>query len=79
MAWTQDDLTRLDRAIRSGALRVGYADGKSVTYRSLDEMFALREAMQNELGVGLQRPQRKVYAPSKGIRSGGLNREDWRP
>jgi len=76
MAWTPDDLTALDAAIATGALRVGYADGKSVTYRSLDEMIALRGLIRRELGLE-RAPIRKVYAPNKGIRAGGLNRDEW--
>lgn len=36
--WTQADIDQLKRAIASGALEVRYADGRAVTYRSLDEM-----------------------------------------
>lgn len=35
---TQNDIDELDRAIGSGALRVRFADGREVTYRSMDEM-----------------------------------------
>lgn len=76
MAWTQDDLTALEAAIATGALRVGYADGKSVTYRSLEEMAAIRSVMRRTLGLE-GNPLRKVYAPNKGTRVGGLNRDEW--
>ncbi len=44
MAFTQADIDALDRAIKSGALRVEYAD-KVVWYRSLDEILRLRAMM----------------------------------
>lgn len=66
----------LEAAIATGALRVGYADGKSVTYRSLEEMIAVRGLIRRELGLE-RSPLRKVYAPNKGTRVGGLNRDEW--
>jgi len=50
MAWTSNDLTVLESAIASGATSVKYAD-KEVTYRSLSDMFQLREQMKKELGI----------------------------
>jgi hypothetical protein len=42
MAYAQSDLDRLDAAIASGVLVVKYADGSTVTYRSLDELRTAR-------------------------------------
>ena len=42
MAVTQADVDALDAAIATGALRVRYADGREVTYRSLAEMREIR-------------------------------------
>ena len=42
MSWTQGDLDAIDRAIRTGALKVRGSDGKEVTYRSLDELQRIR-------------------------------------
>lgn len=50
MAYTQDDLTRLDKAIAEGSLEVSYGD-KRVKYRSLDEMLRIRDLIRNELGL----------------------------
>lgn len=50
MAWTINDLSILESAIAQGATRVKYAD-KEVEYRSLSDMFQLREQMKKELGV----------------------------
>jgi hypothetical protein len=73
--WTSADLTRIERAIRSGALRVSYGDGKSVSYRSLDEMFAIRNQIAASLGLN-RGPIRRVAASSKGIRPGSIDRRD---
>lgn len=68
--WTDADLARIKRAIASGARSVTYADGKSVTYRSLDEMAAVRQQIEAELGLR-RGPLRRVAASSKGTRPGG--------
>ncbi len=51
MAFTSDDLTALDTAIKSGARRVAYRD-RTVDYHSLDEMLKLRAVMQAEVSTG---------------------------
>lgn len=38
MAFAQSDIDALEAAIATGALKVRYADGREVTYRSLAEM-----------------------------------------
>lgn len=40
--YTTDDLAALQRALASGELRVSFADGRSVEYRSIKE---IKEAM----------------------------------
>lgn len=50
MAYTQDDLTAIETAIKSGALTVEYAD-KKVTYRSLAEMLRIRDIIRKALGL----------------------------
>jgi len=64
VAWTQEDLTKLEAAIAGGALRVKYKD-REVTYRSLAEMLQLRDQMRNDLGLNTA-PRRKVFQISKG-------------
>ncbi|MBN9430825.1 MAG: hypothetical protein J0I45_00125 [Bosea sp.] len=57
-----DDRRRLDaieEAIASGATRVTY-DGKSVDYRSLAEMIAIRNALRRQLGIPV--PGRRTVA-----------------
>jgi hypothetical protein len=59
MAWTLSDLTALETAMKSGTTSVTFAD-RSVTYRSLAEMIALRNLMRRELG--LESESRTHYA-----------------
>ena len=49
-AWNTGTLAALETAIASGATSVSY-EGKTVAYRSLDEMLRLRNIMQIALGV----------------------------
>ena len=51
MTWTTDDLTAISSAIASGALSVRYADGRSVTYHSIDAMLRVRNLIRAELGL----------------------------
>lgn len=48
--FTIEQLKALEDAIAQGALTVSY-NGKSVTYRSLDEMMRIRELMRKALGL----------------------------
>lgn len=49
-SFTQDQLNSLEAAIADGALKVKYSD-KEVEYRSLEEMFKIRDTMRNALGL----------------------------
>lgn len=51
MAFTSSDVTTLETAIKSGRLKVRYADGQEITYQSLDAMIALRNAMLREVNA----------------------------
>lgn len=50
MAYTLEQLEKLEAAIASGVETVRYGD-KTVTYHSLDQMRALRDEMRSSLGV----------------------------
>lgn len=50
MAFTTDDIATLKAAVATGALKVRYADGREVTYRSLDEMLKTLNMMNAEVG-----------------------------
>jgi hypothetical protein len=73
MAWTQDDLDKLDAAISSGSGLQSMTFGdQSFTFRGLDEMLKLRALMQQALSTqaGNSRSHR-LAAVSKGV--GGPN------
>lgn len=50
MTWTTEDLTAINDAIKGGYLSVQHA-GRSVTYRSLDDMLKVRNLIRVELGL----------------------------
>lgn len=50
MAWTRDDLTRVEAAISSGTTSVQYKD-RRVQYQSLAELRKLRREMLDEIGA----------------------------
>lgn len=67
MAWSQTDLDTLNKAIGEGVTSVRYLD-RSVQYRSLREMLALRALMTDELALAstLKNTMRS-FTYSKGI------------
>lgn len=69
MAYTEQDLIILEKAIAQGATKVKYGD-KEVEYRSLTEMYQIRENMKDELGLNGTNPgksRRKFATFSKGL------------
>lgn len=65
MAWTADQISKLEAAIATGALTVRYAD-RQVTYRSLDEMQRLLQDMRDEVN-GTVRVRRIRVDSTKGF------------
>ena len=63
MAWTQADVDRIKAAIARGEKTVQFAD-RSVTYRSLDEMFKTLQAIEAELG---EAPKRRTVVVDGGF------------
>jgi hypothetical protein len=59
--WTTADLAALDRAIATGALKIRFADGREVTYRSLAEMRSLRSEIAAATGSA-EAVSRTTYA-----------------
>ncbi len=47
---TQDDVTRLERALAQGATKVTFADGRSVEYHSFAELTKRLEYVRRQLG-----------------------------
>ncbi len=66
MSFTNADLDKLDRAIAQGVLQVQDRDGKTVRYRSMDEMMRARHLMAKQLGT-IRGGSRKTPAFSKGL------------
>lgn len=50
MAFSQAQLDAIEEAIAAGSTSVSY-EGKSVTYRSLDDMLRVRAIIRNALGL----------------------------
>ena len=51
MAFTPQDLAAVDAAIASGELSVRAADGRTVTYRSMDELLKARALMVADMAA----------------------------
>lgn len=65
MAWTSSDLSNLEDAIAQGILSCTI-NGKTVTYRSLQDMLALRDVMRREIGLTTaENAKRVTYATYK--------------
>lgn len=50
MAYSQTDLDNIEAAIAEGVSSVSVA-GRTITYRSLDDMIRLRDLIRRELGL----------------------------
>jgi uncharacterized protein YqfB (UPF0267 family) len=66
----QQRLARLDAAIQSGEKTVSLADGSSVTYRSLDEMRAVRRDLAASMAPA-SRPRLQSMRVNFGTIRGG--------
>lgn len=51
MAFTTTDLAAVDAAIASGELTIRATDGRTVTYRSMDELLKARAVMQADMAA----------------------------
>jgi len=58
MAFTNEQVAKLEGAIAAGVLSVRYAD-RTVTYQSLSEMRKLLKQMREELGQAAGAPRRR--------------------
>lgn len=59
-SWTSADLASLDAAIATGAMKVRFADGREVTYRSLSDMRSIRREIVSALSGGLEEAFRQT-------------------
>ena len=48
--FTEADLTAINKAIKTGALKVKYTD-KEIQYSSLEEMLRIRDQIRRDLGL----------------------------
>ena len=65
MAFTAADVEAIERAIARGETKVRFADGREVTYRTVEDLLRARSAMQAETTVAadpLQQPGGVTYA-----------------
>lgn len=60
MAWTNQDIVTLEAAIASGTRKIRFADGREITYHSLQEMLQLLDRLKGE--VGARQPPRVSLA-----------------
>lgn len=69
MAFTQDDLAKLDQAIKSGVRRVRFADGTEREYQSMKDMIAARALIKADIAEasGTATPRLfRVYQSGRG-------------
>lgn len=71
MAFTQAQLDALEEAISAGATSVSY-EGKTVSYRTLDDMLRLRTIIRKALGLS---PASATTLLVKHSRGGAPSRE----
>lgn len=64
MAFTQTDVDTLKAAIGSGAMKVRYADGREITYRSQAELERALKMARDEVAAttGSDKPSRSFVA-----------------
>lgn len=68
MPFTLDDLAAIDKAIKSGAVRVDYPDGGGITYRSMDDLLKAREVVVGDLiSQGLLPADGSAGSPGAGV------------
>lgn len=65
MAWTDADLTKVRKAIASGALTIRYAD-RTVTYRSLEDLRSIEREIATALGQPTT-PRRRLAETKDGL------------
>ena len=69
MAFSQAQLDAIENAIAAGVTSVSY-EGKSSTFRSLDEMLRVRDIIRRALGVAPQGSATVLVAHDRGTGGG---------
>lgn len=60
--WTVADIAALEAAIKSGALRVRFPDGREIQYHTLADMMTLLRTMREEVAGETTATARTTYA-----------------
>ena len=60
MAFTSEDLSTIETAIATGALRVKFADGREVTYQTGADLLRARDLIQSDVAVSSNAPSQRV-------------------
>lgn len=60
MAFTLDDVAKIERAIKSGALRVTYAD-RTVQYNGISDLMRARQEMLDEIAQANGTKRRRTF------------------
>ena len=61
MAYTREDIAKLEASMATGAMKVRFADGREVTYRTLADMRSQLATMKRDvLGAAAGLPTRYV-------------------
>lgn len=60
MAWTQQDIEKLEKAIASGKLSVRYKD-RQITYQSTAAMMQALKVMRTEAAAAAGTSRRRIY------------------
>ena len=66
MAFSNDDLSRLQRAIASGIKSVTYSDGRVTTYQSVADMVVAEKYIKDQIAI--QNGTKKDYVFISGMR-----------
>lgn len=69
MSFSQVQLDAIEEGISSGAMTVSY-EGKSVTYRSIDDMLRIRSIIRRALGIDPATSATILVAHDRGYGSG---------
>ena len=80
MAFTQAQLDAIEDGIAAGVTSVSY-EGKSASYRSIDEMLRIRAIIRRALGLDPQKSATILVAHDRGFPGGisadGILRSGW--
>ncbi|WP_373237831.1 phage head-tail joining protein [Cohaesibacter celericrescens] len=68
MAYTTDDLARLQKAIASGVKSVTYSDGRVTTYQSAAEMMKVEDRIKDDIAASQGQKKSVIYL--SGVRRG---------